>query len=138
MLSRHERLRHQQDFDRLRQNGRSYHQPLLRLVVLKEDSLRRLAGFIVSKRISKKATDRNLLKRRLRAAYRSLKQEIPTGHLLLFVARPEAGAATYQELQAQMQTLLERAGLLQSPAKSVVKAEAKADGKAGAQLPAPC
>lgn len=112
MLPRHERLRHQRDFDELRERGRSYHQPLLRLTVLKEDSSRQLAGFIVSKRISKKAVERNLIKRRLRAAYRSLKQEVPPGCLLLFVARPATLEVSYADLQKQMRSLIEKAGLL--------------------------
>jgi ribonuclease P protein component len=112
MLPRQERLRHQQDFDRIRAHGNSYHQPLLRLVVLKEDSSRRLAGFIVSKRISKKATDRNLIKRRLRAAYAELSQDIPPGSVLLFVARPACLEASYQELQTQLRVLLQRAKML--------------------------
>jgi len=113
MLSRHERLRHQRDFDELREHGRSFHQPLLRLTVLQEDSSRQLAGFIVSKRISKKAVERNLIKRRLRAAYRSLKQEIPHGYLLLFVARPATLEVSYADLQQQMRSLIEKAGLMQ-------------------------
>lgn len=111
MLPRHERLRHQRDFDALRQQGRSFHQPLLRLTVLQEDSDRQLAGFIVSKRISKKAVERNLVKRRLRAAYSTLKRELPVGCVLLFVARPEALAADYGELLRQVRSLLEKAGL---------------------------
>lgn len=113
MLPRQERLRHQRDFDRLRQSGTRYHQPLLSLTVLKpEGESARMAGFIVSKRLSKKATERNLVKRRLRAAYRSLSGEVPAGCLLLFVARPEAKGVAYEQLQTQMRALLERAGLL--------------------------
>ncbi|PKL80432.1 MAG: ribonuclease P protein component [Candidatus Melainabacteria bacterium HGW-Melainabacteria-1] len=124
MLPRHERLRHQRDFELLRQQGRSQHQPLLRLVVLKESSSRRLAGFIVSKRVSKKATERNLLKRRLRAAYGTLYRDLPPGCLLLFVARPEARDASYQVLLEQIQTLLLRARLLPQQAEVAADREA--------------
>ncbi len=119
MLPRQERLRHQQDFDQLRAHGTTQHQSLLRLVVLREDSARRLVGFIVSKRISKKAVDRNLIKRRLRAAYRSLSADLPAGTLMLFVSRPDCLQASYQDLESQMRVLLERAGLLARSRKSV-------------------
>lgn len=112
MLPQHERLRHQQDFDQLRKHGKTYHQPQLRLVVLKEDSDRRLAGFIVSKRISKKAVERNQLKRRLRAAYLALQPRLESGYLLLFIARPESSEAKYQDLQSVMSNLLQRARVL--------------------------
>ena len=135
MLPRQERLRHQQDFDRLRTHGTTQHQSLLRLGVLKEDSSRRLVGFIVSKRISKRAVDRNLIKRRLRAAYRTLSADLPEGTLMLFVTRPDCLNATYQELHDQMRILLERAGLLARSRKSASVAQEPSAQKEQEALP---
>lgn len=108
MLPWQKRLRLRHDFDRLRQSGRRYHQPLIQLVVLQEDSERQLAGFIVSKRISLKATVRNRVKRRLRAAYRACSADLPSGRVFLFIARSGSETVAYPVLLAQMQNLLDR------------------------------
>jgi len=109
MLPRQERLRLQKDFEKLRQHGRRYHQPALSLVVLEEDHDQRLAGFIVSKRISKKAVERNLIKRRLRAAYCSIQSQLLSGYVLLFIAKPLLLDLSYQDLEQQMGHLLSKA-----------------------------
>lgn len=112
MLPQQQRLRHQQEFDLLRQQGVSYNQPLFRLVVLKQSSMHQRIGFIVSKQVSKKATQRNLVKRRLRAAYRSLNPDASIGGLLLFIARPASLSASYQEILEQMQNALRKSKFL--------------------------
>lgn len=69
-----------------------------------------LIGFLVSKKVDKRAVVRNRLKRQLREIVRLFLKEnkIKPGRLLAVVAKPEAKAATYQELQAEVQALLKR------------------------------
>jgi len=55
--------------------------------------------FIVSKRISKRAVDRNLLKRRFRALFRENYDALPTGLDLVFIARRSMLTTSFEELQ---------------------------------------
>lgn len=114
MLPQGERLRNREDFALLREQGTRYSQRSLSLIVLKESSDRRLAGYIVSKRISKKATIRNLVKRRIRACLEKQFESVLPGCLLLFIARPQAATTEFQELDRQVQSLLSKAQVLQS------------------------
>ena len=72
-------------------------------------------GFVISKKVAKRAHERNLLKRRLREICRG--QLIPqkiTGRSwdALFVARSTAPALDFTNLAAEVETLSRRAGLL--------------------------
>lgn len=109
MLPRAERLCQRKDFLWLQQQGRSFRAHLLRLVVAPVSPDRRLAGFIVSKRISKKATERNRIKRRLRAAYRCFYPQVRRGVSLLFIAQAPIRMASYREIMQQMEYLLKNA-----------------------------
>lgn len=109
MLPWHERLRLKQDFQQLRQQGVRLRQSFFSLVVLRENSQRRLAGFVVSKRISKKAVVRNRIKRQMRAAYAALRDSVENGCLLLFIAQPQIAEQGFQEIQRQIQQALHKA-----------------------------
>lgn len=55
-------------------------------------------GLIVSKKVSKKAVQRNLVKRRLREIFRLNYQELQSGDFLV-IAKQNALKASYQELE---------------------------------------
>jgi ribonuclease P protein component len=69
-------------------------------------------GFVVSKRISKHAVERNYIKRLLSEAIRPSLSELPTGWDIVFSARSQAIAANLQALEQDIKTLLRRAQLL--------------------------
>ncbi|PIQ24205.1 ribonuclease P protein component [bacterium (Candidatus Blackallbacteria) CG17_big_fil_post_rev_8_21_14_2_50_48_46] len=111
MLPREERLCRRDDFLRLQKKGKMFRSRLLRLVVAPAPDEQRLAGFTVSKRISKKATERNRIKRRLRAAYRCFYPQVAKGVFLLFIAQDAIRDAGFEEIQRQIDRLLREAGL---------------------------
>jgi len=82
------------------------------MVLLKEESARCLAGFIVSKKVSNRAVVRNRVKRRFRSAYAELRHFLPPGYLLLFIAHPSAIQVPQQEIKAQMKQVLKSSSLL--------------------------
>ena len=112
MLPRSERLCKRSDFLWLQQKGKLYRSKLLRLVLARKNPPARLIGFTVSKRISKKAVERNRLKRQLRSACRSFLPLIAGDVCLLFIAQGAVLNCSFAEIQAQMGRLLEDAGVL--------------------------
>lgn len=62
---------------------------------------------VVSKKVSLKATERNLIKRRCRAAIVMHKKGI-TGKALVFTAKRESLKATYQEIEKDISSLFMR------------------------------
>ncbi len=119
MLPRGSRLKRSRDFQAVYKRRSSWASSHLVLFVRfrapREGKDSRL-GFVISKKIAKRAHDRNRLKRRLR--------EISRIHLLpsslrpydaLVVARTAAPEVAFAELKAELAGLAVQAGLLQRP-----------------------
>ena len=116
MLPRPSRLKRSRDFQAVYKRRSSWASAHLALYVRfrtpREGDASRL-GFVISKKVAKRAHDRNLLKRRLR--------EISRRHLLpeavrpfdaLFVARTSATDADFAQLTAEVTSLARQGGLL--------------------------
>ncbi|HEU0028574.1 MAG TPA: ribonuclease P protein component [Ktedonobacterales bacterium] len=71
-------------------------------------------GFSVSKRVGN-AVRRNQVKRRLREVIRRRLWNVTPGWDMIVIARPEAGAASYDALRDDIDTLLAQARLLRVP-----------------------
>lgn len=117
-LTRALRLRKSSDFQRVRQRGRTIVSRLLILTWMPNEVARLRVGFVVSKRISKSAVDRNYIKRLLGEAIRPVLHELPTGWDIILSARNQASSADVQALKQDIITLLKRAHLLNSQHRS--------------------
>ncbi|GAC1566407.1 MAG: ribonuclease P protein component [Ktedonobacteraceae bacterium] len=111
-LNRALRLRKSSDFQRVRQQGRSITSRLLILAWSPNDVAQLRIGFIVSKRISKHAVERNYVKRLLGEALRAFLPGLPPGLDIVFSARTQASEADLHTLEQDMRALLQRAKLL--------------------------
>ncbi len=76
------------------------------LVLLRAKGRGVKVGFSVSKKVGNAVT-RNLVKRRLRECFRPFLGDVKSG-LYVVIARPSAAKATFQGLQKQTRTLLEK------------------------------
>lgn len=111
-LNRALRLRKNSDFQRVRQQGRSTASRLLILAWApnKQDNTR--VGFVVSKRVSKLAVERNHVKRLLSEAIRPLLSQVPPGWDLVFSAKYPTIRVHLPTLEREVDTLLRRAQLI--------------------------
>lgn len=88
MLPRGNRLIGKSNFDRVLKKGKVLQFPCLGLVFLKEgDNLSSRFGFIISNKISKKAVERNRIRRILREAIRENLPTMPPGFLFVILAK---------------------------------------------------
>lgn len=69
-------------------------------------------AFLVSGKISKKAVDRNLLKRRLRAAAEKIIGQIQTGYDVVVLTMPGAQRLDSSELTREFYDLLKKIRIL--------------------------
>lgn len=111
-LNRALRLRKSSEFQRVRQQGRSITSRLLILAWTSNDVAQLRIGFVISKRISKRAVDRNYLKRLLGEAIRPLLPELTPGWDIVISARKDTLTADLHTLEQDIPALLRRARLL--------------------------
>jgi ribonuclease P protein component len=88
--------------------------PLLILAWMPNDVAKIRVGFVVSKRVSKRAVDRNYIKRLLSEAMRALLPRLPSGLDIVVSARQKANMVDLRTLEQDMSTLLRRAHLFEA------------------------
>jgi ribonuclease P protein component len=113
MLPRPQRLRSNQQFQRVYRSGRSWAHPLVVLHVLPRLSGKRV-GVSVSKKVGKAAV-RNRVRRRVREILRELLPAWKEGFEAVVVTRPAAADAAYGHLGEAIGTLGRRARLAREP-----------------------
>lgn len=113
-LNRALRLRKSSDFQRVRQQGRSTASRLLILAWTPNDVSNVRIGFVVSKRISKSAVQRNYVKRLLSEALRPVLADLPQNYDIVLSVRIQVLSADLFTLRRDITMLLRRAGLLSS------------------------
>ncbi len=132
-LGKTERLRRKIDFQGVFSRGESFRDNLLLFYVLKRSPLFFLQkkagdasgqmegggvgagnriGFVVSKRVDKRAVMRNRVRRLLREAYRQNKSTLKEGRDLVVVAKEGAGELGFREIQETLLRLFRKAGLI--------------------------
>jgi ribonuclease P protein component len=111
-LKRALRLRKGSEFSRVRQQGRSLASRLLILAWVPNEDGKLRIGFIVGKRISKRAVERNYIKRLLSEAIRSLLPELSPGWDIVLRARYAITTVDLYVLEQEIVSLLRRARLL--------------------------
>ena len=108
-MDRDHRLRKGQEFDRAYREGTVFSGPLLVLRVVPNGLQRTRWGFAVGKRISKKAVDRNRIRRRLRGMARAL--DAADGYDVVVTARSGALEASSIQLRKAFVRIVARSPL---------------------------
>lgn len=102
MLKKEFRLRKKCEFLELKEKGRKINSSLFGLVYLKSEKSK--FGWIVSKRISKKAVDRNKIRRRLAEV---VKNNWIDGFKILLLVRPEILDKKLIEIEREWKRLID-------------------------------
>ena len=109
-MKRKFRLSSSTDFKRVRRLGKSYAHPLI--VLIKHPNEVNISRFgVAAGRSIGNAVERNRSKRRIREIIRIQIPKIQTGWDIIFLARQPMKDASFAELQAAVDQLIERAGI---------------------------
>jgi ribonuclease P protein component len=111
VLQKNYRLTKKKDFEKVHKFGRFFTQDFLALKIAKNNLNFSRFGFLVSLKISKKATVRNKVKRRLREAVRLKIKEIKPGFDIIIFVRPEIVKKGYWEIDEAIKKVFDKTKL---------------------------
>jgi len=112
MLKKELRIRKQKEFDNIFKKGVYYSEKFLGLKVVENDLKVARFGFIASNKISKKAVERNRIKRLLRETVRLKYSKIKSGFDGIFMFRGKDVKKSFDEVDTVVENLLKKSGLL--------------------------
>ncbi len=113
MLPYKNRLIKKKDFDRVQRTGQFYAQNNLVMKISQNDLDEVRVGFIVSLKFSKKAVERNLMKRQLREIFRNQLKSIKKGTDIVVSTRKRQGEKVkFDKLKGDAEELLKRSQLI--------------------------
>ena len=107
MLPKTNRLTKKKDFDLAFKNGKSLRGDFLMLKVFKNNFKHSRIGFVVSKKVSKKASVRNKIKRRLRAAVLSQLENIKKPADIIILSLPIINKKDFSQIKEEVIKLFE-------------------------------
>lgn len=106
MLKKEFRIRKQKDFENVFKKGIYFSNKFLTLKVVKNNLFFSRFGFVVSKKISKKAIERNRIKRLMSEFIRLSQKEIKPDLDIIFITKPEIRGKKFKEIKEFMEKLL--------------------------------
>jgi ribonuclease P protein component len=113
MLARSNRLVKTKDIEQTFKQGKSFYGKNLGIKVKSNKLELSRFAIIVSSKISKKAVERNIIKRRLREILRLENKYLKVGYDLIIVTLPTILGAKQVEIKKELITTLQRAKLYQ-------------------------
>ncbi len=112
MLSAKHRVVTDRDWHMLHRRGLTYHEADAVLKVLPQQRPTSRFGFSIGLKVHKKASQRNLLKRRLRAIVAAMLPRIKTGFDIAIIAKPPLKNLTFTQLDDRIVHIFNKAKLL--------------------------
>ncbi|MGD0576461.1 MAG: ribonuclease P protein component [Candidatus Staskawiczbacteria bacterium] len=112
MLPKINRIKKKKDFEIIFKKGASFKNGLFVLRFVKNNSDKSRFGFIVSQKVSKKATVRNKIRRRLTEIIKAERKTIKAGTDLVLIAMPGAEKKDFSEIKESLSGLLLKAKII--------------------------
>ncbi len=109
MLSKINRLKKKKDFERVSKKGRSFKEDFLVLKIVSNNLKISRLGFVVSQKVSKQASQRNKIKRRLRELVRLKLPKLKKGIDGVLIACPGLGTKDLWEMEKSINELFKKA-----------------------------
>jgi len=112
MLPKENRLKKEKEFEAVFKGGRTIRGKSVFLKYLFNGTDKTRVGFVVSKKISKLAVERNKAKRRMRDIVRLKKGNLKDGLSIVIVSLPPIKGMAYKEIKEDLENLLSKEELI--------------------------
>lgn len=106
MLKRENRIRLKKEFSEIKNKGRVLYSPFFGFLIYKENDDLKKFGFIVSKKISKKAVDRNKIRRVLSEIVRKNLDKFENGTRVVFLTKQEILGKKMAEIEKEVERFM--------------------------------
>ena len=106
MLKRENRIRLRKEFAEIKNKGKILYSPLFGFLTQKENDDQKKFGFIVSKKISKKAVDRNKIRRILSEVVRKNLGKFENGTRIIFLTKKEILGKKMKEIEKEVEKFI--------------------------------
>jgi len=106
VLKRENRIRLKREFAEVKNKGRILYSPLFGFLTYKENDDQKKIGFIVSKKISKRAVDRNRIRRILSEIVRKKLERFENGTRIIFLTKKEILGKKYDEVEKEVEKFI--------------------------------
>ncbi|MDD4271244.1 MAG: ribonuclease P protein component [Patescibacteria group bacterium] len=106
MLARQLRLVKEKDFKKILKQGKSSYTKIFRVKALANELKNNRYGIIISTKVSKKAVERNKLKRQFRAALNKLDKKLIQGFDLAVIVSPIALGHEFKFIKSELEKIL--------------------------------
>ncbi len=102
------------DFLQILKKNRSFYSKDIKLVILDNVNKNKTTkfSFVVSRKVSNRAVDRNLIKRRLKCIVLSFDKYIKNGSICVFFVKKSILYISFNELKNEIYNLLKKAGII--------------------------
>jgi len=105
------KLTKKKEFEKVYKNGKSSYNKLLGIKTIKKNTKKARFGIIVSTKISKKAVERNKIKRQIREILEKEQKKIKENIECVIITRPEILNKKYKEIEKSIHKNLRRLNL---------------------------
>ena len=112
MLKKEFRIRKQKDFDKIFDEGAYFSERFLALKAAENNLEMSRFGFMVSNKVSKKAVERNRIKRLLREVVRLRYSKIKPGFDAIFIFRGKNVQKSFEDIDKVVEKLLRKSELV--------------------------
>jgi len=106
MLVKQLRLVKEKDFKRIFKLGKSFYSKIFRIKILANELDSNRYGIVISTKVSKKAVERNKLKRQVRASLKEFNRKLIKGFDLVVIVSPLALNQEYKTIQSELEKML--------------------------------
>ena len=114
MLAKQRRLVKEKDFARTFKRGKSFYARFLGVKAAANQTGTNRYGIIISSKVSKKATERNKLKRQIRAVLKELDEQLISGYDMAIIVSPAALKQDFKSLKAELVKIFSKLKLFKS------------------------
>ena len=112
MLTKTYILKKRNDFEVVKDKGRLYQSPLFGMLVMSENVEETKFGFLISKKISKRAVDRNKIRRLMTEAVRFKINEIKKKVWVVFLVKRKMLTVKQDEVKLEVENMMKMVGII--------------------------